>query len=93
MIENIVYNTIGTCSKQIIIEIEDEIIKNIEFIGGCNGNLQGIDKLARGMKITDVIERLKGIKCGSKSTSCPDQLATGLMKYLEEKTKTTVQNV
>lgn len=90
MIETIVYNTVGTCSKQIIIEIEDEIIKNIEFIGGCHGNLQGIDKLARGMKITDVIERLKGIRCGAKNTSCPDQLALGLIKYLEEKSKTAV---
>ena len=85
--EKIIYNTVGTCSKQIIIEIEDEIIQNIEFIGGCNGNLQGIDKLARGMKITDVIEKLKGIRCGTKLTSCPDQLAVGLEKYLEEKAK------
>ena len=90
MAETIVYNTVGTCSKQIIIELEDEIIKNIEFIGGCNGNLQGLDRLARGMKITDVIEKLKGIRCGAKATSCPDQLAVGLMKYLEEKAKTTV---
>ena len=90
MAETIVYNTVGTCSKQIIIEIEDEIIKNIEFIGGCNGNLQGLDRLARGMKITDVIEKLKGIRCGAKATSCPDQLAVGLMKYLEEKAKTVV---
>ena len=90
MAETIVYNTVGTCSKQIIIELEDEIIKNIEFIGGCNGNLQGLDRLARGMKITDVIEKLKGIRCGAKATSCPDQLAVGLMKYLEEKAKTVV---
>ena len=90
MTETIVYNTVGTCSKQIIIEIEDEIVKNIEFIGGCNGNLQGLDRLARGMKITDVIEKLKGIRCGAKATSCPDQLAVGLMKYLEEKAKTVV---
>ena len=90
MAETIVYNTSGTCSKQIIIEIEDDIIKNIEFIGGCNGNLQGLDRLARGMKITDVIEKLKGIRCGAKATSCPDQLAVGLMKYLEEKAKTIV---
>lgn len=90
MTETIVYNTSGTCAKQIIIELEDEIIKNIEFIGGCNGNLQGIDRLAQDMKITDVIEKLKGIRCGAKATSCPDQLATGLMKYLEEKAKTIV---
>ena len=90
MSETIIYNTSGTCAKQIIIVLEDEIIKNIEFIGGCNGNLQGIDRLAQGMKITDVIEKLKGIRCGAKSTSCPDQLAIGLMKYLEEKAKTIV---
>ena len=90
MAETIVYNTVGTCSKQIIIEIEDDIVKNIEFIGGCNGNLQGLDRLARGMKITDVIEKLKGIRCGAKATSCPDQLAVGLMKYIEEKAKTIV---
>ena len=84
--EKIIYNTTGTCSKQIIIEIEDDIIQNIEFIGGCHGNLQGIGQLAKGMKIADIIERLKGIRCGSKPTSCPDQLAFGLMKYLEEKT-------
>ncbi len=86
--ETIVYNTVGTCSKQIIIELEDDIIQNIEFVGGCHGNLQGIGQLARGMKITEIIEKLKGIRCGVKATSCPDQLATGLIKYLEEKTKT-----
>ncbi|MBQ4647089.1 MAG: TIGR03905 family TSCPD domain-containing protein [Candidatus Gastranaerophilales bacterium] len=87
MKEKLIYNTTGTCSKQIIIEIEDDIISNIEFIGGCQGNLQGISVLARGMKIVEVIEKLKGIRCGAKATSCPDQLASGLMKYLEEKTQ------
>ena len=86
--ERIIYNTVGTCSKQIIIELEDDIIQNIEFIGGCNGNLQGLDKLARGMKIQDIIERLKGIRCGAKATSCPDQLAVALVKYIEERAKT-----
>ena len=86
--ERIIYNTVGTCSKQIIIELEDDIIQNIEFIGGCNGNLQGLDKLARGLKITDVIEKLKGIRCGAKATSCPDQLAVALAKYIEERAKT-----
>ena len=88
MKETIIYNTTGTCSKQIIIEIEDDVIQNIEFIGGCHGNLQGIGQLAKGMKITDIIEKLKGIRCGAKSTSCPDQLAQGLAKYIEEKAKT-----
>lgn len=88
--ETIVYNTFGTCSKQIIIQVEDDIIQNIEFIGGCHGNLQGIGQLAKGMKITQVIEKLKGIRCGSKNTSCPDQLAIGLTKYIEEKTKVNI---
>lgn len=88
--ETIVYNTYGTCSKQIIIQIENDIIQNIEFIDGCHGNLQGIGQLAKGMKITEVIEKLKGIRCGSKNTSCPDQLAIGLTKYIEEKSKINI---
>lgn len=88
MIETIVYNTFGTCAKQIIIEVEDEVIKNVEFIGGCQGNLAGISQLVKNMSIKDVIEKLKGIPCGAKPTSCPDQLALGLAQYLEEKTKT-----
>ena len=88
-VETIIYNTVGTCSKQIIIKVEDDIVQDIEFIGGCNGNLQGIDRLARGMKINDVIEKLKGIRCGAKKTSCPDQLACGLEQYLNEKSKMT----
>ena len=89
--ETIVYNTVGTCSKQIIIEVEDDIIQNIEFIGGCHGNLQGIGQLARGMKITDIIEKLKGIRCGAKATSCPDQLAQCLIEHVNEKTKSVTQ--
>lgn len=88
--ETIVYNTFGTCSKQIIIQIENDIIQNIEFIGGCHGNLQGIAQLVKGMKITEVIEKLKGIRCGAKNTSCPDQLAIGLAKYIEEKNKVNI---
>jgi len=90
--ETIIYNTFGTCSKQIIIKLENDIIQDIEFIGGCHGNLQGIGQLAKGMKIEDIIEKLKGIRCGSKSTSCPDQLALGLQQYIEEKRKTTIAN-
>ena len=88
--ERIIYNTQGTCSKQIVMEIEDEIIKNIEFYGGCQGNLVGISSLVLGMNIHDVRAKLKGIKCGSKPTSCPDQLALCIEKYIEEKSKTTV---
>ena len=73
------YNTFGTCSQKIEIEInEDETIKSVRFFGGCNGNLKGIAKLVEGQKIDDVIDRLEGIKCGFKSTSCPDQLALAL---------------
>lgn len=88
--ETIVYNTSGTCSKQIIVELEDDIIQNIQFIGGCNGNLQGIDKLTRGMHIREVIKRLSGIQCGARPTSCPDQLAQCLIKYSQEKTNAMV---
>ena len=90
MAERIIYNTQGTCSKQIIIDIENDIVQNVEFIGGCNGNLQGISNLTKGMNINDVIAKLQGITCGMKSTSCPDQFAKGLIAYLEEKTKTNV---
>ena len=66
------------CPRSIDITIEDGVIKEVSFQGGCNGNLQGISKLIYGMKPEDVIERLKGISCGGKSTSCPDQLTIGL---------------
>ena len=72
------YKTSGTCSREIVFEIEDNKIKNLYFIGGCNGNLQGIGKLVEGMDIDEVITRLKGIRCGFKATSCPDQLAQAL---------------
>lgn len=68
----------GVCSKQINIEVEDGIVKSVEYIGGCNGNLKGIGSLVKGMKVEDVIERLENIKCGMKDTSCPDQLARAL---------------
>ena len=68
----------GVCSRQINIETENGIIKNVEFIGGCNGNTSGISALVKGMKTKDVIEKLKDIKCGYKMTSCPAQLAIAL---------------
>ncbi len=70
----------GVCSRQINIEADDGIITNVEFIGGCNGNAKGISSLVKGMRIDDVIERLKGTTCGYKKTSCPDQLAVALEK-------------
>lgn len=72
------YQTSGTCSKAIDIEVSDGIIESVQFTGGCNGNLQGICRLVQGMKVEDAISKLKGIKCGFKSTSCPDQLAKAL---------------
>ena len=72
------YKTKGTCSRQIDFTIEDGIIKNVVFYGGCNGNLKGISALCVGKKATDVIDTLKGITCGFKKTSCPDQFATAL---------------
>ncbi len=75
------YTTQGTCSKQINFDIEDGIVKNVEFIGGCNGNLKGISKLVQGQKVAAVIATLEGITCGDKGTSCPDQLARALRAH------------
>ena len=73
-----IYKTSGTCSSAINLEVEGDIIKSVPFTGGCNGNLQGISRLVEGMKVEDAISRLKGIRCGFKNTSCPDQLARAL---------------
>ncbi len=78
------YKTKGTCSQRIFFEIEDGKVRNVEFFGGCNGNLQGIGKLVEGMEIDEVIHRIDGIRCGGKPTSCPDQLATALKKAKEK---------
>ena len=78
------YITKGVCSRRIFIEIENDIIKNVRFEGGCNGNTKGIAALAVGMKPADVVEKLQGIKCGFKNTSCPDQLANAIKEYLRE---------
>lgn len=72
------YKTQGTCASAIDLEVENGIIKSVTFTGGCHGNLQGISRLVEGMKAEDAIERLKGIRCGFKSTSCPNQLARAL---------------
>lgn len=72
------YKTNGTCSSMIDVETNGDIIESVAFTGGCNGNLQGIAALVKGMKIEDAIAKLKGIKCGFKNTSCPDQLARAL---------------
>lgn len=72
------YRNHGTCSQSVRFEIEDNILKNVSFFGGCNGNLKGICSLVEGMDVDEVIRRIKGIQCGSKETSCPDQLAHAL---------------
>ena len=72
------YKTSGTCSQRILFEVEDGKVMNVQFIGGCNGNLKGIGSLVEGMSIDEVISRLEGICCGMKTTSCPDQLAKAL---------------
>lgn len=78
------YTTKGTCSRQIDITVDDGIITDVKFHGGCSGNTQGLSALVRGMKVEDAIERMKGIKCGFKPTSCPDQLAVALAQMSEE---------
>ena len=72
------YKTKGTCSRSILFDVENGKVKNVQFIGGCNGNLKGIAALVEGMDVQDVISRVEGIQCGMKSTSCPDQLAQAL---------------
>lgn len=77
------YRTKGTCSRSISFEIDDGKVKNVRFEGGCNGNLKGIAALVEGMKVEDVINRVEGIRCGFKTTSCPDQLAKALQEVKE----------
>ncbi|MBR7066428.1 MAG: TIGR03905 family TSCPD domain-containing protein [Prevotella sp.] len=74
-----IYKTQGTCSQFIEVELSDDgTLSDVTFVGGCNGNLQGISSLVRGMKVDDIINKLNGIRCGYKSTSCPDQLCRAL---------------
>ncbi len=77
------YKTSGTCSQRILFDIEDGKLKNVQFLGGCNGNLKGIGSLVEGMAVEEVIARLDGTTCGAKSTSCPDQLAQALKAALK----------
>ena len=72
------YKTQGTCSRSIEIEIENDRVVDVNFVGGCNGNLKGISSLVKGLTVDEVIEKLEGITCGFKGTSCPDQLAKAL---------------
>ena len=77
------YKTKGTCSREIGFDIEGNIVKNVSFFMGCNGNTQGISKLVEGMTVDEVIKRLEGIDCGGRGTSCPDQLAKALKEAKE----------
>lgn len=79
-----VFKTFGTCSREINFDVVDGKLTNVSFVGGCNGNLQGIGKLVEGMDIDEVIARVEGIKCGARQTSCPDQLAQALKQYKAE---------
>ena len=74
----------GVCSRKMDIDVDDGIIKNVTITGGCNGNLQGIAALVKGRKVEEVIDILKGIRCGMRSTSCPDQLAKALTEIVKE---------
>ncbi len=77
------YKTSGTCSAYIDFDVEDGVVKNVIFHGGCNGNGKGVASLVEGMKVEDVVKKLQGIRCGYKDTSCPDQLAKALAQYTE----------
>ena len=78
----ITYTPRGVCSQAFQIEVEDDVIRSVQVVGGCSGNLQGLSALLRGMRVEDAIRRLDGIRCGTKPTSCPDQLAQALKTAL-----------
>lgn len=84
MKKHIEYRTRGTCARQVIVDVEDGVISDCSFVGGCAGNTAGVAALVKGMKVEDAIARLKGIKCGFKPTSCPDQLALALEESIEK---------
>jgi uncharacterized protein (TIGR03905 family) len=81
------YKTKGTCSSEIIVDLDGDIIKSVDIIGGCNGNAKGICALIQGMKADEVIRRCKGIQCGFRQTSCPDQLANALLQAQKQQAK------
>ena len=82
------YTPRGVCSQFFQIQVEDGVIQSVQVVGGCNGNLKGLSSLLRGMKVEDAIQRMEGIRCGMKPTSCPDQLAQALKTALKTETKT-----
>lgn len=79
-----IYKTQGVCSREIRLDIENGVIKSVDFTAGCDGNLKAVSQLVAGMKVSEVIERVKGIRCGYKSTSCPDQLARALERWVSD---------
>ena len=84
MTKTFVYKTRGTCSREITVELDGDVVTSVSFLGGCNGNLKGVSALVEGRRAADVIETLSGITCGFKNTSCPDQLAEALRQALKE---------
>lgn len=84
------YQPKGVCAKMMQFRIKDDIIQDVEFVGGCNGNLSGIGILVKGMHINDIIPKLSGLPCGSRPTSCPDQLTKGLEAYIKAKSGVNV---
>ena len=82
--KHIEYKTHGTCSRMILLDVDGDVVANCSFVGGCAGNTQGVAALVKGLKVDEAIERLKGIRCGFKNTSCPDQLARALEELKED---------
>ncbi len=80
----LVYKPQGVCSMEIHLDLDGDVIKHVEFVGGCSGNTQGVSRLVEGMKATDAISRLEGIHCGPRPTSCPDQLARALKQAIAQ---------
>ena len=83
MKKHIEYRTRGTCARQVIIDVEDGVITDCSFVGGCAGNTAGVASLVKGMKVEEAIARLSGIQCGFRGTSCPDQLSRALRESME----------
>ena len=78
------YRTQGTCSAQIVFDLDGDVVRNVKFIGGCSGNTQGVARLVEGMTVDEIEKKLRGIRCGFKPTSCPDQLAQAVRKAYNE---------
>lgn len=84
MSKTFIFTPQGVCSRQMKVTIENDVVIELEVVGGCHGNLQGISRLIAGMKVSDVIAKLQGVDCHQRGTSCPDQLAKGLTKILQD---------